>query len=91
MGVKFAGRAGRGGETCRLLPHRGAKKLKAIREREHPTQPRPATSTVAGIPQQHGLIGRKWPRRVGPRGEPLGHAGRGPGREFRGGRLTACI
>ena len=37
------------------LPHRGAKKRKAIGEREHSRRPWPAASTVAGIPRQQGL------------------------------------
>ena len=36
------------------LPHRGAKKRKAIWEREHSAQPWPAASTAAGVLQQRG-------------------------------------
>ena len=57
------------------LPHRGAKKLKAIWERENPAQYWPAASTVAGILQQQGLtVAPKRRRRVAPRSEPLAHA-----------------
>ena len=58
------------------LPHRGAKKLKAIWEREHPGRRWPAPSTVAGILQRRGLsVARKRKRSMEPRTQPLGHAG----------------
>ena len=55
------------------LPHRGAKKRKAIWERENPAQHWPAASTVAGILQQQGLtVAPKRRRRVAaPWSEPL--------------------
>ena len=57
-------------------PHRGAKKLKAIWEREHSRRPCPAASTVAGILRQQGLtVGPQRRRRAAPRSEPLAHAG----------------
>ena len=58
------------------LPHRGAKKRKAIGEREHSRRPWPAASTVAGILQQQGLtVGPQRRRRAAPRSEPLGYPG----------------
>ena len=75
------------------LPHRGAKKRKAIGEREHARRPWPAASTVAGILQQQGLtVGPQRRRRAAPRSEPLAHAGEPNARwcaDFKGWFLAA--
>ena len=53
----------------------GPRKLKRILERDQPSQPWPATSTIGEIVRRAGLVvPRKRRRRIAPHTQPLAHA-----------------
>lgn len=62
-------------EARERFPQWGARKLKLVLEREHPSRTIPAASTIGLILKKHGLVEpRRYRRRCPPYTDPLRHA-----------------